>query len=342
VAAEELSGFAHFRRIPAGGLRRIGLGMVIAVAGGSLAAASHAQVYSIATNPQGSQIYSAGAAVAKVAVDKLKLQIRVQPMAGSTTYVPLVGSGEVDFGLANVEEVLTAVAGRGNFAGRPNPGLRVLAVLFPLPISVLVPADSPVKAMADLKGVRLPSGYAGQSIAQLLQDTLLASAGLTMADVRPVPVVNVIQATEALANGRVDAAIIGPGTAQVQQANVELAGRGGVRFLQVDSSPAALAIMRKFVPMRIVVFQPAPQFPGIVERTDVLAVSMYLVANQKLPDDAIYQLVKALHESADELARITPVLRRFDPNAMTEAVDVPWHPGAVKFYREVGAWPPKS
>jgi TRAP transporter TAXI family solute receptor len=298
-------------------------------------------VYSIATNPQGSQIYNAAAAVAKVAADKLKLQIRVQPMAGSTTYVPLVNAGEIDFGLANVEEVLTAVAGRGNFAGRPNPNLRVLAVLFPLPISVLVAADSPIKTIADLKGARMPSGYAGQSIAQLLQDTLLASAGLSMADVRSVPVVNVIQATEALAAGRLDAAVIGPGTAQVQQANVELAARGGVRFLSVDSSPDALAIMRKFVPMRIIVFDPAPPFPGVTGRTSVLAVSMYLVTHAKVADDVAYGLVRMLHGSRDELRSVTPILNRFDPNGMTEAVDLPWHPGAIRFYQEAGGWPPR-
>jgi hypothetical protein len=300
------------------------------------------QVYSIATNPQGSLIYIAGAAVAKVASDKLKMQIRVQPMAGSSTYVPLLNSGEIDFGLINVEETLAAVHGRTAFEGKPNPNLRVVSILFPLPLTMLVAADSPYKSLRDLKGARLPSGYVGQQTVRVMQDALLASVGLSMKDVAPVPVVNAFQGTDALREGKVDAATIGPGTAQVQQAHVELASRGGVRFLSLDLNPDALAIIRKHVPVRPLVVQPAPNLPGVIGPTTVMAYSMYLIASEKVPADAVYQLVKMLHESREDLIKITPVLNRFDPKAMSEQIDATWHPGAVKFYSEVGQWPAKS
>jgi hypothetical protein len=318
-----------------------GLAGALALAVVAMAPAS-AQVYSFATNPQGAVNYSAGAAVAKVAADKIGMQIRVQPTAGSSTYVPLMNAGEVDFGILNPEESVAAVHGRRNFDGKPNPNLRVLAVLFQLPLSVLVPNDSPIKKLSDLKGKRLPSGYVGQLTLKVMQDRLLDAAGLGMDDVIGVPVVNGFKGTEVMAEGKADAAVIAPGVAQVQKANVDLAARGGVRFLSIEPTPEQLKILRKEFPMRPVVLQPAAHLAGIVGPTSVMMYSMYLIGNAKLPDEVVYKLVRMLHENRDELVKVTPLMNRFDPKAMTEQLDAPWHPGAMKFYGEVKQWPPVS
>jgi hypothetical protein len=313
-----------------------------AVAAALLAQPAGAQVYAMGANPQGSLFFQASAAIAKVASDKLKVQIRVQPMAGSSTYIPLINTGEVDFGLTNVDDTLNSVRGTGNFAGKPNPNLRVTAVMFPLTLGLVVPADSPIKSLRDVRGMRLGSGYLGQTTGRVLQDALLASVGLTMADVRPVPVVNLFQGVEAMGKGTVDAAVVGPGIAQVQQANVDLASRGGVRFVSVETSPQAVAAMRNFLPVRILRLQPAPHLVGVTAPTDFMTYSIYFTTHAKMPDDVVYKMVKMLHESYDDLVKITPVLNRFDPKNMTEKVDVQWHPGAIKFYTELGQWPPTS
>jgi TRAP transporter TAXI family solute receptor len=307
-----------------------------------LAHPAAAQVYALATNPQGALTFNAGAAVAKLANDKLKLQLRVQPMAGSSTYAPLLNTGEVDFGFLNVEETLGAFHGQRSFAGKPGPNLRVLVALFPLPVAYIVPADSPIKSMKQLKGMRLASGFVGQQTLKVLQVVMLESVGFSMKDITEIPVVNTIQGIEALRDGKVDAAMTGVGVAQVQQAHVDLSSRGGVRYLPIETSPEALNVLRRIVPTRALEMQPAPHLPGIVGPTPVLSYSMYLLANQKVPDDVAYALVKMLHESRDELVKITPILTRFDPKAMTEKLDAPWHPGAIKFYTEIGQWPPPA
>jgi TRAP transporter TAXI family solute receptor len=320
-------------------LAAVAIAALVAVPGAMPAAG---QVYSMGSNPQGSLFFQASAAIAKVAHEKLNMQIRVQPMAGSSTYIPLINTGEVDFGLTNVDDTINSVRGTGNFDGKPNPNLRVTAVMFPLPLGLLVAADSPIKSTKDVKGYRMPSGYPGQTTGRVLQDAILASAGLTLADVRTVPVVNLFQGTEQLGKGNVDAAVIGPPVSQIQQANVDLASRGGVRFVSLDDSPAALAAMRKHLPVRILKMDPAPVLVGVVAPTNFMAYSIYLSTSSKMSDEAVYKLVKTLNANAEELKKITPVLNRFNPKEMTEKVDVQWHPGAVKFYTEVGQWPPKG
>lgn len=316
--------------------------LALGLAALALIARAEAQVVTVATNPQGSLFYTAGTAIAKVMDDTLKVQARVQPTAGSSTYVPLLDRNEVEFGVTNVDDTVTAVKGIDAFAGKPNPNLRVVAIIFPLPLTVVVPADSPARTIAETKGLRYPSGYAGQSTVRKLQDALLANAGLAPDDVRGVPVVHAFAGVDAMAAGRTDAAVIGPGTPQVQKAHADLAARGGVRFLSIDTSAAAVARMKTVFPGYPMEVQPAPHLPGVVGPTWVMGYSIYLTSNSAVPDDLVYRVAKMLHENRDALVAITPVLSRFDPKRMTEKVDAEFHAGAIRFYREIGQWPPRD
>jgi hypothetical protein len=68
-----------------------------------------------------------------------------------------------------------------------------------------------------------------------------------------------------------------------------------------------------------------------------------IFASTKTPDDVVYKLVKAMHANAGEFGKVFPPLRMFDKNAMAPVVEgVDYHPGAIKFYKEIGQWPPKK
>ncbi|MGH7535953.1 MAG: TAXI family TRAP transporter solute-binding subunit [Gemmatimonadales bacterium] len=132
------------------------------------------QVVTLVSNPQGSQFFTVAAAVAKLMDQKMGLQARVQPMGGPTAYMPLLARGEAEFGLAASDDADTAYAGTEAYDGKPNPGLRLVAAMFPLPVSMAVAGDSPAKTLKDLKGLRLTAGYANQTTIRKVQDALLA------------------------------------------------------------------------------------------------------------------------------------------------------------------------
>lgn len=88
------------------------------------ATTANAQVVGVATNPQGTLYYSAGAAVAGVLLQKGGMTACVQPTSGSSGYEPLVNRGEVEFGLTNAIDVVNAYKVILNFKGRKNPDLR--------------------------------------------------------------------------------------------------------------------------------------------------------------------------------------------------------------------------
>jgi TRAP transporter TAXI family solute receptor len=308
----------------------------------AIATAAHAQqVRVIAANPQGSIFYSASAAIGKLMDEKLGMQVRVQPMAGSSTYIPLLNRGEVDFGLTNVDDSLTSYKGTGNFR-QPNPNLRLIAAVFPLTLGIIVPNDSPIKTIADLKGKTMPGGFNAQTTGRVLQAAVLASGGLTGDDVKTVPTQSLFSGVDMLGEGKVEAATIAIGTAQAQRANVSLASRGGIRFINLDLTPEAMARVRKVLLSRPITIQPAPHAVGIVAPTTILAYNIFFSTHDKMPDDAVYKVVKAIHAGKDDLLKGHPIFRGFDIKHMTEEIGVPWHPGAVKFYKEIGQWPPTS
>jgi TRAP transporter TAXI family solute receptor len=306
------------------------------------AAPAHAQVYTIATNPQGSLFYTAAAGLAKIANDKLNLQMRVQPLAGSSTYLPLLGRNELEFGFINVDDADTGYRGADAFEGKPNPNLRLLGVIFPLPFSMVVPADSPAKQIADIKGLRLPADFPGQTTARKLHEGVLATAGLTYADVKPVPTQSLFAGVDAMAAGRTDAAGTAPGIAQVQQAHLTLSSRGGVRFISISDAPDAIARMQKVMNSYPLKVAPAKHLPGVLEPLVTMGYSAFLVTNDRVPDKLVYDFTKMIHGSRAEIIATVPQLERFDPQKMAEKHVVPYHPGAIKFYSEVGQWPPKS
>jgi hypothetical protein len=101
--------------------------------------------------------------------------------------------------------------------------------------------------------------------------------------------------------------------------------------------------MRKvFSGARSQVFSPSPAFTGIVVPTRLMVYSSFLVASTHTPADLVYKATKAIYENKPILVAASPAMRSFEPNAMTEESIVPYHPGAEKFYREVGQWPPKK
>jgi len=304
---------------------------------------AQAQVVGVATNPQGSLYYSVGTAVAEVMQQKAQITARVQPMSGSGAYAPLINSGQVEFGLMNAIDVANAFSGVDNFAGRKNPDLRLVGVMFSLPIDIAVPNDSPIKTIQDLKGIRMPSQFTAQSTIRAVQDAVLATGGLSTADMKPFPVADCVKGMMALGDGKVDAALFGLGTAASQEVNVALSSHGGLRYLSLSNTPESVAALRKvFAGGYLTLVQPSPALVGILGPTTVMAYSAYLVTNSHVPADVVYKVTKALFENKPVLAAASATMKRFDPEAMAEANEVPYHPGAEKFFKEVKTWPPKQ
>jgi uncharacterized protein len=306
----------------------------------AIASPASAQIYSLGTGKQGFFTYSAGAAIAKVAADG-GLNLRIKPFGGTSAYVPGVNAGEQQFGLANELETHYAVTGQVIYKDKPQPDLRVVAVLTPLYSEFFVRKDSPIKTIADLKGKRVPTDYASQRVLDVLTRGTLANGALSYDDIQKVPVPNVVGGADEFAKGNADVFMFALGSGKVAEVDAQV---GGVRVLPIDHSKEAMDRLRKIIPVAYATqVQPGKGRAGVAEPTWVYAYDYLVLANSKVEDDVVYKLTKLMHGHKAELAANFGALAGFDPKRMAKDMGpVQFHPGAVKFYKEIGQWPPKS
>jgi TRAP transporter TAXI family solute receptor len=300
---------------------------------------ANAQTISIMTTPPGAFTHSAGVALAKVIAEKTDLKTTVQPQA-ATPFAAIDG-GLAEFSMSNSFDLTFVATGTGEYEGQdPKKNLRVAATLVPYRVAMHVRKDSNPRSIKDLKGKRVSSGFHAQKTIGRIIEALLANAGLTYHDVKPVPTPNIVRAAEDFGSGKTDVLYFALGGAAVMEASTKV---GGLRVLPVDTSPEAIARMQKILPGAYVMeVKPAPNIEGITEPTKVFAFDMVLNTHAKVPGEVIYKAVKALYENKQALVAAFAGFQTFLPQRMATPIQsVDFHAGALKFYKEVGLWPPK-
>jgi TRAP transporter TAXI family solute receptor len=189
--------------------------------------------------------------------------------------------------------------------------------------------------MADLKGKRVSSGFNAQKTIGRIISAHLANAGLSYKDVIGVPAPNVSRAAEDFENGKVDVLFFALGSAVIKQASAAV---GGLRVLPIDDSPEAIKRMQTILPgSYMTIVKPGPAFDGISKPTKVIAFDMVLSTSTAVPENVVYKTVKTLYENKAALTAAFKPFQNFDPSGIAKpVVDVKYHPGAIKFFKEAG------
>jgi TRAP transporter TAXI family solute receptor len=298
------------------------------------AAPALAQVAALGSTQRGgtSQV---GRALAAAISENSALQMRPQELANTADYMPLVNAGELEFGISNVVQLFYAVNGTGMSEGRPMPELKMAATLMPFRTSYVVRRDSDVRGIADLAGMRAPT-FPDGALGDYVSRGYLATAGLEMDDVQGVQVPNFPRMWDSFAEGSTDVTIVVVGAANSREFDASF----GIRYIGYDDGPEALAGLQEWLPESY--FQQLDEtsgIPGIDGPTNVVAYDYTLFASADAPDDMVYEAVKALHDATPELLEAGgPVWGGFSQEVMSKDVGVEYHPGAIRFYEEMGLW----
>jgi TRAP transporter TAXI family solute receptor len=218
------------------------------------------------------------------------------------------------------------------------PNLRVAFTVFPFRVGIIVRANSDIKTVADLKGKRVGTGWTAFRQGIALWNGLLGNAGLSLEDVSPVPTTDLLRAADDFKAGRSDAFMFAVGGPKVAEAHAAI--DGGVRFLNMDPSPKALAGMQKVRDEYHVALQPpAPHLAGVVGPTHLMEYYIVLMTNKDTPDDLVYKVVKTAYANKAALVAGHPSFNAFTQAGMAVPHDrLEYHPGAIKFFKEVGIW----
>lgn len=298
-----------------------------------------AQTVTLGTLPQGSLAYSIGSTVAKVIGDNTDLNTRAVGFGGSNIFYPQLDQGRVEMTTGTIIDATFAYQGTGIFKGKPHPNLRVLTRLFTFQVGFMVRKDSKIRSLRDFKGKRFPAGYTSQRLVDTLVRASFATEGMSYADIKPVMVPNFIRGTDAMVAGRAAGSFLAVGSAVVRKANAAV----GIRFLNLKNTPEALAKMQQVAPGSFfTVVKPSKRMPYITEPVTIMGFDFTILINANVPDDVAYKSAKALHGNKKSLVAGHGVFNAFRPDQMAKkGFAVPYHPGAIKFYKEIGQWPAK-
>jgi TRAP transporter TAXI family solute receptor len=297
----------------------------------------------LGTNPPGTVFHAVGSGLAKVVTDAGALRVTIQPHTGSSTFLPLLDSGEMEFGVNNAVDMALAYRGPGFTIGGRNPfphtpHVRLLTRGSPLMVALLVRRDSPIRTVHDVKGRRMAGEFPAHLAVWYNMFGHLATAGLHWSDVRVVPVPGINEGMEALVQGRVDVHESALNAAMVREADAQV----GVRHISNDCSAAGEKRLRAAVPGYYPAWVKKGEAVAVTEDICVIAYDVYVTAGKGVPDGVAETMLRSVWENADKLKPLHPVFKLWTRERMpTHDVTLPYHPGAVRFFKERRLWTPE-
>lgn len=289
---------------------------------------------SIGTAPPGGAFFVVGSAIADVlnAHGDSGWTVTAEATKGSQENIRRLARGELDFALSNA--AITYFAVRGAEGWERAYDVRAVATLAPNVALFVTPRDSGVESIADLAGRRVVLGPAGAGFEYFLSP-LLAAHGLTYDDLTPLHATQ-SGAVDLLADGAAAAAFLGGAvpTASITQAAVSQQ----IRFVPFDPEAVEELVDRYlfFRPASI----PAGTYRGQEEDFHGLDVgSMHLIASADADPDLVYRVLATLYENREAVTARHPAGRALNPVNAVRDTGTPFHPGAVRYYRDIGIWP---
>ncbi|MFW3615894.1 TAXI family TRAP transporter solute-binding subunit [Billgrantia antri] len=298
----------------------------------AVAPLASAQQLSIATGGTGGTYYPYGGGLAELIGNHIEGYDAVAEVTGaSVENMGLVWRGDSDLALALADTVYQAHNGTGDFEGRELENIRALASIYPNAVQIVTLADSGIESLADLKGKTVSVGAPGSGT-ELNARALLEANGITYEDFDPRRL-NFNETADAIRDGDIDAGFwsVGPPTSSI----MNLATTRDIRLIGLSQEEINNA--KQAEPVFAAYKLKAGLYEGMDEAVQSIGIPNVLAVSSEMDEELAYQITKVLFEQTDELIAIHPAANDTTVEFSVESTPVPFHPGALRYYEEVGA-----
>lgn len=321
------------RRHVASGLRLGAIAMIGLVASTAAQAEISVNRLTIGTGPAGSLYGQLGATFATIIQEHAKVTSTARPHGGTSQYLPALQRGEIDLGLNSSLDSGLAYTG-GEPYGAEMRNLRGIAQILKAPFSFIVKDSSGMKTIADVKGKRVNIRNRGLAAFTAVNQAVLATAGLTESDVTSLDETNVLTAMQALPEDRLDVTNSILFVAAHREADAAIPG--GTRILSLGDNHAPIEALPGF---SVETIEPRQGLVGVKEKTTIAFLGSLMTTGVHMKDGDIYEVAKVMHTNWKEAQEALPALRNLQQADMVpERLAVPFHDGAIRYFKEVGLW----
>ena len=295
----------------------------------SLGGVVHAQNISIGTGGTAGVYYPLGGGFAAALSKHVPgMQATAEVTGGSVSNLQLIATGKPYIGFTMVDAAKDALDGTGKFKEKVN--LRTLLVLYPNRMHVVSTTSTGIKTLKDLKGKRVSVGSIG-SATEVMTTRLLEAVGVEVQRER----LSVAESVNALKDGKIDAFtwVGGLPTAGV----TDLASTPGVTIQMIDHTEAIPAMVKKYGNLYYPDVIPMSTYKGMAADNKIASIANILVASADMSDETAYNIVKTIIEKREDLKLVHKAAGEIEAkNQKNVSTPVPFHPGAMKYFKEKG------
>ncbi|HYC44314.1 MAG TPA: TAXI family TRAP transporter solute-binding subunit [Burkholderiales bacterium] len=299
---------------------------------------AHAQQLklTITTGGTGGVWYPMGGAMANVLSKSLPgAAATAEVTGGSVDNIKLLAAGRSDLSFSMVDTAYEGMTGTGKF--KEKVPMRTLAVVHPLVMHVVTAEGRGIDKMSDLKGKRVSTGSPGSGT-EVMAIRILEAYGIDATKDIVRERLSVAEAANALKDRKIDAFLHAAGIPLPSV--TEISATPGIKIKLLDHADAVDAMTKKYGPIYARGKIAAKSYGGQERDTSTVNVWGVLYVNEKMNEKIAYDIVKTLFDKQPDL-----VLAHRESANMTlqnqtiGASPVPWHPGALRFFKEKGITP---
>ncbi len=319
------------------------LALAAMFAGGALGACSPeggslTERLSVATGGTGGVYYPYGGGVAKVISDHLEgVEATAEVTAGTVDNLKFLSNRGADLAFVLADSLDDAAQGRGAFADFGTVPARAIAVLYDNLNQLVTLEGKGIETVTDLRDRIVSTGAPGSGT-EITARRVLEAVGLNPdSDIRKQSL-GAAQSVDALKDDKIDAFFWSGGvpTGSV----LDLASTPG-RTVKLVPNTDTLPFLHEHYGDTVyhAVNIPSVTYPGMSRDVEVVGVANVLVVHEEMSEDLAYRITQALFEHQDQLAAIHPEAEKLSMETAVTGSTVPFHEGAIRYYREQGVWP---
>ncbi len=307
------------------------VGMAVFVLAFSSSALAQKIDLKLMTGPMGGSWYPLGAAIADSVQKEIPgVTISVSP-GGGVGNVEAVEFGKCDIGFSNSSSGVDGVYGRPPFKQK-MPNMRQLANLYPQYFQIVVLEDKGIKSVADLKGKAIspgPKGHTGEFAAR----QVLEVYGLSYKDMSKVQHVGYSDAVALMKDGHCDGWLLCTTIPASSIMDIALSRKIRLLSLPEDKIKAMQKLNAGYIKRTV----PKGTYQGVDYDVQGFGFFTHLIISAKLADDLVYKITKTMANNLPRFGDVVKDMKGVTKKDLAMDIGIPFHPGALKYYKEVGA-----
>jgi TRAP transporter TAXI family solute receptor len=291
------------------------------------AQAENPKFLSMLTGGTGGTYYPLGGAIAKIVSDETGIKTDALSSNASADNIIALNDGEAEIAFTQTDVAAYAIDGINNFKDQKIEGIQALGSLYPETVQIITTEKSGIKTVNDLKGKKVSVGAPGSGT-YVSAEQILEVYGLNMKDIRAQHL-DFGESVGGIQDGNIDAAFITAGTPT--GAVEQLTATAKVNVLPIDGEEAK-KLIDKYPFYGVDTIKEGTY--GLANDVDSVAVLAMLVVQKALPEDAVYNITKAIYENLDKIAHAKA--KEISLDKALDGIGFDLHPGAKKYYEEKG------